>query len=114
MRGLNDTHIMSVAYLNIIGDIYVHCRQGSFEGDWEDEFITDSYWNVHTIKKFKQYQNLGKCLLNSEENNIFFDIDLDFFTLNNPLQIGEGSSYYTYLSEKSIKEMLNYDNPLIQ
>lgn len=67
LRGLNDTHIMSAAYLNIIGDIYVHCRQGSFEGDWEDEFITDRYGNVHTIKKFKQYQNLGKCLLNSEE-----------------------------------------------
>lgn len=114
LRGLNDTHIMSAAYLNIIGDIYVHCRQGSFESDWKDEYITDRYGNVHTIKKFKEYQDLEQCLLASEENNVYFDIDLDFFTLNNPLQIGGRSGNYTYLSDQNIKEMLNSDNPLMQ
>lgn len=114
LRSLNDTHILSAAYLNIIGNVYVHCRQGKFEDDWKDEYITDRYGNIHTIKKFKKYQDLEKCLLISEENNIYFDIDLDFFTLNNPLQIGERASNYTYLSKKTINEMLIYDNPLIQ
>lgn len=114
LSSLNDTHILSAAYLNIIGDVYVHCRQGKFEDDWKDEYITDKYGNIHTIKKFKKYQDLEQCLLVSEENNIYFDIDLDFFTLNNPLQIGERANNYTYLSKKTINEMLIYDNPLIQ
>lgn len=113
LRSLNDTHILSAAYLNIIGDVYVHCRQGSFESDWEDEYIKDRYGNIHTIKKFKKYKDLENSLFSSEETNIYFDIDLDFFTLNNPLQPGGESGNYTYLSEKTIKEMLSYNNSLM-
>lgn len=114
LRSLNDTHIMAAAYLNIIGDVYLHCRQASFESDWEDEFINDRYGNVHTIRKFKEYRCLEKSLLSSKETNVYFDIDLDFFTLNNPLQVGGGSGNYTYLSEKTIKEMLSYDSSLMK
>ena len=111
---MNDTHIMSAAYLNIIGDIYVHCRQGSSENSWKDEELIDRYGQIHTVKKFKEYKDLEHCLLDSDENNVYFDIDLDFFTLNNPLQIGGGNGNYTYLPERIIKEMLKYDNPLMQ
>ena len=66
------------------------------------------------FQRLARYKDLEKELLASEENNVYFDIDLDFFTLNNPLQIGGGSKNYTYLTEKTIKEMLNPDNPLMQ
>ncbi|CAI8733726.1 hypothetical protein [Chryseobacterium sp. IT-36CA2] len=111
---INDTHIMAAAYLNIIGDIYIHCRQGSSEAAWNDEQFIDRYGNIHTVKKFKKYDDLKTCLLNSDENNVYFDIDLDFFTIKNPLQMGSGSSEYTYLSEETIREMLKIDNPLIE
>lgn len=111
---LNDTHIMAAAYLNIIGDIYVHCRQGRFDRSWEDKEFIDRFGNIHIIKKFKEYQGLIDCLIASEKNSAYFDIDLDFFTLNNPLQVGGGSGGYTYLSEKIIREMLNYNHPLME
>ena len=110
----NDTHIMAAAYLNIIGDVYVHCRQATFESDWEDEYIEDKYGYRHTIKKFKEYKELENCLLAREEGNVYFDIDLDFFTLKNPLQMGRRDNSYTYLSNKVIKGMLNHDTPLMQ
>ncbi len=112
---LNDTHIMAAAYLNIIGDIFVRCRQGRLDRNWEDKEFIDRYGNVHTIKKFKEDQELENSLLSSDKCNVYFDIDLDFFTLNNPLQVGcAGNGNYTYLSDKAIKEMLNYQNPLMQ
>lgn len=112
LRSLNDTHILSAAYLNIIGDVYVHCRQGLFESDWENEYIIDRYGNTHAIKKFKDYEDLESCLLSTDENNVYFDIDLDFFTLKNPFN-GKGGNY-TYLSEKTIKKMLSYEHPLMK
>ena len=41
MNPLNDGHILSAAYLNIVGNIYVHCRQGKFADDWNDEEIVE-------------------------------------------------------------------------
>jgi hypothetical protein len=108
----NDAHIMAAAYLNIIGDVYVHCRQGRNK-DWDDEYIKDKNGNVHTIKKFKTYDELENHLLNSEVVNVYFDIDLDFFTINNPLTWGQGGTSYTYLPTLTIKKMLSVDRPLI-
>jgi hypothetical protein len=114
LRSLNDSHIMAAAYLNIIGDVYVLCRQGHFENDWKDEFINDKFGKIHKVVKFKEYTDLTNYLLDSDENNVYFDIDLDFFTLNNPLQSGSRARKYNYVSNKKINEMLNYNNPLIQ
>lgn len=112
LRTLNDTHILSAAYLNLIGNVYVHCRQGTFASDWEDEYIVDMYGNTHTIKKFEEYQHLEKTLLSSDEKKVYFDIDLDFFTIKNPLQSGSGN--YSYLPEKMIKNMLDFKNPFMK
>lgn len=111
LRPLNDTQILSAAYLNLIGDIYVHCRQGKFEHNWEDEMFEDVYGNIHTVKKFKSYESLEKCLLESKHHHVYFDIDLDFFTLNNPYN-GVGKSF-TYLKKAEIEDMLKVDRPLI-
>jgi len=114
LSGLNDTHILSAAYLNLIGDIYVHCRQGKYDEDWKDEFITDRYNNIHTIKKFRMYEDIENCLLKSDEADVYFDIDLDFFTISNPLQIGNRGGKYTYLPEWEIKRMLSAENSLMK
>lgn len=112
LAGNNDGHILSAAYLNLIGNIYVHCRQEMGRDTWEDEELTDRYGNKHTIKKFNTYEGLQNALLKSSETSVFFDIDLDFFSLKNGLS--DGSFEFTYLSDDEIRKMLDIDNPLIK
>lgn len=111
LAGNNDGHILCAAYLNLIGDIYVHCRQAPDPDAWKEEELVDKYGNKHTIKKFKTYEALQVTLLNSTETSVFFDIDLDFFSLKNGLS--DGSFEFTYLQENEIRTMLNKDNTLI-
>ena len=82
LAGNNDGHILCAAYLNLIGDIYVHCRQEMGRNTWQDEELTDTYGNKHTIKKFKTYEGLQDALLKASKSSVFFDIDLDFFSVN--------------------------------
>lgn len=111
LSGLNDEQIIAAAYLNKIGNIYVHCRQGNFVEDWEDTIYKDKYGYKHLIKKFKKFEDLESHLLRSDEQNVYFDIDLDFFTLKNPLN-GEGKKF-TYLTDSEIRKMLDPKRPLI-
>ena len=112
LNPLNDDYVLSAAYLNLIGNVYVHCRQGKFESDWDDEFIEDIYGNTHHIKKFKQYVDLEAALLSSEEQSVFFDIDLDFFTINNGLS--DGKFKFTYVEDSIIRNYFSTERPLIQ
>ena len=111
LAGNNDGHILCAAYLNLIGDIYVHCRQEMGRNTWQDEELIDTYGNKHTIKKFKTYEALQDALLTSSETSVFFDIDLDFFSVKNGLS--DGSFEFTYLQEQEIRAMLDKDHPLI-
>lgn len=111
LAGNNDGHVLSAAYLNLIGNIYVHCRQGDFESDWENEELVDMYGNRHEIKKFKTFESLEEHLISSNEKNVFFDIDLDFFTVDNPYN-GKGKKY-TYVSDEEFNKMLSIERPLI-
>ncbi|MES2382154.1 MAG: UPF0489 family protein [Bacteroidota bacterium] len=112
LAGNNDGHILCAAYLNLIGNIYVLCRQGAFDNDWEDEKLTDIKGNIHHIKKFRTYEALEKHLLTTTEKQVFFDIDLDFFTINNPYN-GKGSKF-TYVTKEQIINMLSTDTLLIK
>jgi hypothetical protein len=112
LSGLNDEQIMAAAYLNRIGNIYVHCRQGKFEDHWKDQVYTDKYGNQHLVKKFKRFEDLETHLLMSAEQNVYFDIDLDFFTIQNPLN-GIGKKF-TYLSDPAIKKFLHLKRPVIE
>ena len=111
LAGNNDGHILCAAYLNLVGNIYVHCRQQPFQDAWKDEEIIDKFGNRHIIKKFRTYPDLQDEMLESSETSVFFDIDLDFFSLKNGLN--DGSFKFTYLKEKEIRKMLHKDNPLI-
>jgi hypothetical protein len=112
LAGNNDGHILSAAYLNIIGDIYVHCRQNQFGLNWEDEEIVDLYGNTHLIKKFKHYEDLENHISLIEDEHVFFDIDLDFFVTNNPYS--EKNTPYEYMSKSQIEEILDIKRPLIK
>jgi len=112
LAGNNDGHILSAAYLNLIGNIYVHCRQGTFDNDWKDEELIDINGNMHLIKKFKTQESLEKHLLTTTERQVYFDIDLDFFTINNPYN-GNGKKF-TYMTKEQIANLLSVDTPLIQ
>ncbi|MCG7855891.1 hypothetical protein MD537_02880 [Flavihumibacter sediminis] len=109
---MNDGHILSAAYLNLIGNIYVHCRQGKFEHDWDEQELTDLYGNIHIVKKFKTFEALEMHLISSKEADVFFDIDLDFFTVKNGLS--DGRFEFTYLPDKVIREMLSPERPLVK
>lgn len=111
LAGNNDGHILSAAYLNLIGDIYVHCRQESFIDAWKDEELIDIHGNIHKIKKFKNIEDLENTLVKSDENHVFFDIDLDFFVLESGLH--NGTFNFTYLKEEEINKILNYKSTLI-
>jgi hypothetical protein len=112
LAGNNDGHILCAAYLNLIGNIYIHCRQELGRDTWEDEELIDKFGNKHIIKKFKTFEELQEALMNSSEASVFFDIDLDFFSVKNGLS--DGSFEFTYLKEEEIKKMLYKDNPLIK
>ena len=63
------------------------------------------------IKKFKDYSALESTLLKSNEDAVFFDIDLDYFTLKNGLS--DGKFKFTYLSDKEIVALLSPNRPII-
>lgn len=112
LAGNNDGQILSAAYLNLVGNIYVHCRQTPFPSCWEDEYLVDKFGNTHLIKKFKEFEELEEFLLNSDEEQVFFDIDLDFFVLDSGLH--NGNFAFTYIEEDRIQEMLCCERNLMR
>ena len=108
----NDNHILSAAYLNLIGNIYVLCREGKYHSDWQDEQLVDKCGNIHIIKKFKSPEDLEEYLKTTHETNVYFDIDLDYFTFDNPYN-GVGK-HFTYMKQKDILALLSPKNSLIK
>jgi hypothetical protein len=112
LNGLNDGHILAAAYLNLVGNIYVHCRQAAFNEAWEDEELMDKYGNTHIIRKFKEFEKLEEFMLMSNEEQVFLDIDLDFFVMESGLH--NGTFNFTYVEDIKIDEMLHHERPLMQ
>ncbi|MBD2769375.1 hypothetical protein IC235_15915 [Hymenobacter sp. BT664] len=111
LPGNNDGQIMAAAYLNLIGNVYVHCRDGNGD-DWDDEHFEDKFGNSHIVRKFKTPQQLEAALFASNEQAVYFDIDLDFFTYRN--HFSEGGNSFTYMPKAKIVKLLAADAPLIQ
>lgn len=80
LNQLNDGHILSAAYLNLIGDIYVLCKQ---EDDDREEPFTDHWGNEHKIICCELKEDLFRELSKNIIDKIYFDIDLDYFTESN-------------------------------
>ena len=83
---LNDDHIVAAMYKNIIGNVYVICKQDMDRRGY-DENIIDMSGNIHFIKKFTTTYEAYDYLMNTKIDKVFLDIDLDFFTIKISQQI---------------------------
>lgn len=108
---LNDNHILSAAYLNLIGDIFVVCKDFSCSGVNEIEEIIDINNNKHIIRKFDSIESLLALLVASDLQEVLFDIDLDYFTVENISS--NDKQLFSYMPDKTIKELLNPKSQLM-
>jgi hypothetical protein len=104
----NDGHILCAAWLNLVGDIILLKNTG---GQMQDTFL-DVNGDEHAIFEFREYDRFEEFLLKREEQNIFFDIDLDYFIH------GKGSSSYSEnfsrYSDDEIKQIIHPKNPVFR
>ena len=108
----NDNHIISAAYLDLIGDVYVVCKSISEWKDDEVKEIVDFKGKKHFMRKYKNYQALIDYVQTQTIEHIYFDIDLDYFTIKN--NSGNTKRCFTYMKDKEIKEIFNLESPLTQ
>lgn len=104
LNPLNDDHIKSAMYCNIIGDAYVICKQ-DMKRNSEDETVEDMNGNTHLIKKFSTTQEAYEYLKDSIVKSVYFDIDLDFFTIENPSTNCVKKT--TFIKESEIKDIVD-------
>jgi len=108
LNPLNDGHILSAVYLNLIGDVYVLCKQdGSDDGTF-----TDHWGNEHKIICFESKEELLEKLLKDSINEIYFDIDLDYFTESED-SCGGGEDL-TLMNDKDILSLLDINSEFMQ
>lgn len=104
----NDGHILCAAWLNLIGDVILLKNSA---GEMQDTF-TDTNGDDHTIFEFREYDRFEEFLLQRNDQNIFFDIDLDYFIH------GKGNEQYSEnfrrYSDKEIKEIININSPAFE
>lgn len=104
LRSLNDGHILPAVWLNTIGDVYLITKQvGQKE---EIQCVKDCFGNSHNIHYVKSLEEFARRWERSDctrpERDIYWDIDLDFFTKGN-LKNGP------IMSEKEIRKVFETD-----
>ncbi|GAB6283505.1 MAG: hypothetical protein STSR0008_22780 [Ignavibacterium sp.] len=104
MNPLNDGHILSAAYLNVIDDIILLKQQESFD-DSEDLVFNDKFNNEYHIYEFDNFIDLEKHVLNTNYQRVFFDIDLDYFIKEEGIYLSREG--WTIMSNEKIKEIIN-------
>jgi hypothetical protein len=79
----NDGHILAAAYLDLIGDIYVIRKQYAQFGEQHRSYV-DSFHDVngqvHRVRCFSSVATLMAELTQVSNSQVFFDVDLDYFT----------------------------------
>lgn len=111
LNSLNDDHIMAATYLNQIKNVWVVCKQGHISG-MNNEEIIDHEGNKHIIRKFSDKSSLFKQLKNSQVSEIYLDIDLDYFTIDN---ISSNDKFsFSYMSNKEIREIFSGESEFMK
>lgn len=108
LNPLNDGHILSAAYLNLIGDIYVLCKQD----DYDDETFIDHWGNEHKVLCFESKEDLFNEISNKNIKEVYFDIDLDYFTESND-SCGGGEDL-ELVEDNNILSLIAIDSELMQ
>ena len=111
MNSLNDGHILSAAFINIIGDIIVLHKKKAYEDVRVKKYV-DNFGNSHSIFMFKDFDKFSEFILNYETSAIFFDIDLDYFISKVGNYMDE-EGYKTMSSEK-IKNIISPSQPYLK
>lgn len=104
----NDGHILCASWLNLIGDIIL--LQNTT--DYQESSVRDSNGNIHDIFEFRDFDRFQEFLLERNDQNIFFDIDLDYFIH------GKGKQQYSEdfhrYSDDEIKQVVDISKPVFQ
>ena len=102
----NDDHILAAAYLNLISNVYVLCRQ---RRNWPDEKLIDKFGNEHIIRKFETPEALHEALAASAEEAAYLDVDLDYFAIkegyNRKMKAAD------YMSKPAIRALFDAEQP---
>ena len=101
LNSTNDGHILSAAYLDLIGDIYVVRKQNT----GSRRSFRDINGKSHKICCYKSAKRLFSKLKQVQDDKIFFDLDLDYFT-ESP-DFGGGGKELQLVPDKKITEILN-------
>lgn len=110
----NDVQIYSALMLNLLSDVFVICRQKTSRKSVET--VRDYFGNDHQIFIYHSIEDFESDLDSHKMDTLFFDIDLDFFTLSNPItsQNPYNTKRFTYLSKKEISSIFSSDRPAMQ
>lgn len=111
LNSLNDNHIMAAVYRNLLGNIYVVCKQKDLHEN-DDEELEDYQGNKHLVRKFKDSQSLLIVLAKESISEVYLDIDLDYFTIENSST--NDKQRYTYMNQKKIREIFNPSGELMR
>ena len=109
LNPLNDGHILSAAYLNLIADIFLVRKQ---ENSGDLPFI-DMFGNTHKIYSFDNIKDMYDSLKKDiDVDKIYLDIDLDYFT-ESPDSCGGGTEL-TLVPPDEITATLSPQSELMQ
>jgi len=109
LNPLNDGHILAAAYLDLIGNIYVLCKQ---DVNYPETPLVDLNGKQHMIFCFNKQSDLLRALEGSVEDSIHLDIDLDFFT-DSPDPCGGGENL-TVMSKLQIENVIEPTSSFMQ
>lgn len=82
LNPLNDDHILSSLYLNLLKDVFVLSKQPITEELKNELSYQDKYGNSHKIFLYKTIDQVIERLNNLNEE-LYLDIDLDYFIFSN-------------------------------
>lgn len=102
----NDSHLLSAAYLNLVGDVFLLKNYGERQ---HSTFI-DCHSNRHQIFEYGSFTDLQEAVLDKGGDVFFLDVDLDFFIRNKVAahQLQEVATY----SDEEISALINNESPL--
>jgi hypothetical protein len=109
LNPLNDGHILAAAYLDLIGNVYVLCKQ-----DIDEPVFTmkDINSKEHKVYCFNDQVALVQALEENKETSIYLDIDLDYFTESTD-PCGGGKNL-NVMSRSQIEAVISPDSGFMQ
>lgn len=110
----NDVQIHAALKHNMIKDVYVICRQDVKRKS--PDTLLDYSGNKHKVHIFKSLEAFIEFMPKIKDTNIYLDVDLDYFTLSNPLSIHcpFGKQKFTYLRKKDVVEKFSQSTQMMK